>query len=60
MTGLMVWDSDMKMKIKTAADNLMPAAVPVLMCKKNGKLRIQGKLHIAVNLTFFAYFTAKV
>ena len=32
MTGLTGWDSDMKMKIKTAADILMTAALPVLMC----------------------------
>ena len=32
MTGLTVWAYDMKMKIKTAADILMTAALPVLMC----------------------------
>ena len=32
MTGSTGWDSDMKMKIKTAADILMTAALPVLMC----------------------------
>ena len=32
MTGLTGWDFDMKMKIKTAADILMTAALPVLMC----------------------------
>lgn len=32
VTGLTGWDSDMKMKIKTAADILMTAALPVLMC----------------------------
>jgi len=32
VTGSTGWDSDMKMKIKTAADILMTAALPVLMC----------------------------
>ena len=52
MTGLTVWDSDMKMKIKTAADILMTAALPVLMCYS-----IVGETaHEVIGVAMFALF----
>ncbi len=52
MTGLTVWDSDMKMKMKTAADILMTAALPVLMCYS-----IVGETaHEVIGVAMFALF----
>ena len=54
MTGLMDWAFDMntKPKIKTAADILMTAALPVLMCYSI----VGEKTHEIVGITMFALF----
>ena len=50
--GSMIWDSDMKNKIKTVVDILMTAALPVLMCYSI----VGEKAHEIVGTAMFTLF----